>query len=85
MDTSMGSTSDETPAKVDYEELQDSGSVPDILMIPMDATYQADTDFAAIFQEANKAVDAGILPTLNAAGSSGSYFVKNLEKVSHIW
>lgn len=40
-----------------------------------------DPEYAAIAQEAERAIEGGVLPMRIAAGSSGSYFVRNLEGV----
>ena len=40
-----------------------------------------DPEYAAIAKDAERAIEGGILPIRIAAGSSGSYFVRNLEGV----
>ena len=72
----------EAPSRVDYEKLEESTSVPDILMIQVDNAYQGDTDFVIMIQEADKAFQADILPELIKEGSSGSYMMKNPQSVS---
>ena len=46
--------------------------------------YQSsnDADFQAAVQQARQAIEQDVLPERIAAGSSGSYFVKNLDDVS---
>jgi hypothetical protein len=40
-----------------------------------------DNEYADIIKQAERAIEGGILPVRIAAGSSGSYFVRNLEGV----
>lgn len=40
-----------------------------------------DVNFAEVIKEAERAIDAGVLPVRISVGSSGSYFVRNLEGV----
>ena len=40
-----------------------------------------DDNYAEVIRQAERAIEGGILPIRIAAGSSGSYFVRNLEGV----
>ena len=41
-----------------------------------------DPDYSQVVREAENAIEAGVLPEMIYQGSSGSYFVKNVEGVS---
>jgi hypothetical protein len=43
-----------------------------------------DNEYAEILKQAERAIEGGVLPVRIAAGSSGSYFVRNLEGVCFI-
>ena len=48
---------------------------------PLDLTDFDDREFASLIQQAELAIDNGINPERIVQGSSGSYFVKNIENV----
>jgi hypothetical protein len=48
---------------------------------PWNSDLVEDFDYSEIIKQAEKAIEAGILPLRIPAGSSGSYFVRNLEGV----
>jgi len=48
---------------------------------PWNSDVVDDPDYAEIIKEAERAIEAGILPVRIPAGSSGSYFIRNLEGV----
>lgn len=50
---------------------------------PWNTTITDDPEYADVIKQAERAIEGGILPVRIAAGSSGSYFVKNLEGVCH--
>lgn len=44
-----------------------------------------DLEYRQVIRQAERAIDGGILPVRIVAGSSGSYFVRNLEGVSFVF
>ena len=50
---------------------------------PWNTNITDDPEYADVIKQAERAIEGGILPIRIAAGSSGSYFVKNLEGVCH--
>ena len=48
---------------------------------PWNTNITDDPEYAEIIKQAERAIEGGILPVRIAAGSSGSYFVRNLEGV----
>ncbi len=48
---------------------------------PWNTSMTDDVDYVDVIKQAERAIEAGILPIRIAAGSSGSYFVRNLEGV----
>lgn len=70
-----------TPDKGSYEELKDT-LYSDILMYPLESN-QGDGEFASIVFEAQLAVDCDVQAELIIAGTSGSYFTRDREKVSN--
>jgi hypothetical protein len=44
-----------------------------------------DNEYAEILKQAERAIEGGVLPVRIAAGSSGSYFVRNLEGVCFLF
>lgn len=58
---------------------------PDIIMTPLGCVTSdgqgRDPEFDDVMQEADFAINCGILPQLISAGSSGSYFVRNRNSV----
>ena len=75
-------TSSKVPSKSDYEDLT-AVSYAELLMLPADQG-EYDYEFANLIFEAQYAVDVGVQPELIQAGSSGSYFLRNREKVSRL-
>jgi len=67
-------------SKSDYEDLT-AVNYAELLMLPPDQG-EYDYEFANMIFEAQYAVDVGIEPELITSGSSGSYFLRNREKVS---
>lgn len=61
-------------------ELTDSLHSP-----PWNTNITDDPEYTDVIKQAERAIDGGILPVRIAAGSSGSYFVRNLEGVSFIY
>lgn len=59
-------------------ELVDNPHLP-----PWNTNITDDPDYSDVIRQAERAIEGGILPVRIAAGSSGSYFVPNLEGVSH--
>jgi hypothetical protein len=51
---------------------------------PWNTSINDDLEYADFIKQAERAIEGGILPARIAAGSSGSYFVRNLEGVCHI-
>ena len=43
----------------------------------------SDPDFRKLVRSAESAIEAGVNPEMIAQGSSGSYFVKNIDNVRH--
>lgn len=71
-----------TPNKSSYEELKDAAG-PDILMYPAcDESGSCDNDFAGLVYESLLALESGIQAELIASGTSGSYYMKDRNKVS---
>ena len=77
-------------SEVDYEELpstpadqENHHSSPSQVYPAEKEQYQTDSQFGLLLLEGELAIDEGILPELSAQGSSGSYFVKNRQAVSH--
>lgn len=53
--------------------------------IDFSEAFQADQEFTALVHEAELAIEANVLPERIYQGSSGSYYVKNLQhEVSHL-
>jgi hypothetical protein len=50
-------------------------------LVPWSANLIDDVEYAEIIKQAERAIEGGILPVRIASGSSGSYFVRNLEGV----
>jgi len=50
---------------------------------PWNTSITDDFEYADVIKQAERAIEGGILPVRIAAGSSGSYFVRNLEGVCH--
>jgi hypothetical protein len=50
---------------------------------PWNNNITDDPEYADVIKQAERAIEGGILPVRIAAGSSGSYFVRNLEGVCH--
>ena len=48
---------------------------------PWNTNITDDPEYADIIKQAERAIEGGVLPVRIAAGSSGSYFVRNLEGV----
>ncbi len=48
---------------------------------PWNTNLINDPDYAEVVKQAERAIEGGVLPVRIAAGSSGSYFVRNLEGV----
>lgn len=48
---------------------------------PWNMNITDDPDYAEVIKQAERAIEGGILPVRIAAGSSGSYFARNLEGV----
>jgi len=59
-------------------ELADDPHLP-----PWNLNIIDDVEYADVIKQAERAIEGGILPVRIAAGSSGSYFVRNLEGVCH--
>jgi hypothetical protein len=59
-------------------ELSDNHHLP-----PWNSNITDDPEYADVIKQAERAIEGGILPVRIAAGSSGSYFVRNLEGVRH--
>jgi len=59
-------------------ELSDNHHLP-----PWNNNITDDPEYADVIKQAERAIEGGILPVRIAAGSSGSYFVRNLEGVCH--
>ena len=57
-------------------ELMDNPHLP-----PWNINITDDPEYADVIKQAERAIEGGILPIRIAAGSSGSYFVRNLEGV----
>jgi hypothetical protein len=57
-------------------ELADDPYLP-----PWNTNINDDLEYADVIKQAERAIEGGILPVRIAAGSSGSYFVRNLEGV----
>lgn len=55
-------------------ELSDTHHLP-----PWNTDIIDDADYSEVIRQAERAIEGGILPVRIAAGSSGSYFVRNLE------
>lgn len=73
-----------TPNKSSYEELKDNG-VPEISVYPTcDESNPADAEFVGLVYESLLAIESGVQAELIKAGSSGSYFVKDRNKVSYL-
>ncbi len=72
-----------SPNRKDYEELRESGSMPDILMVKLEGheAQCSDVQYTALFHEAKMAIDQDFTPELIRAGSSGSYVLKNRQSV----
>lgn len=51
---------------------------------PWNTNILDDHEYADVIKQAERAIEGGILPVRIAAGSSGSYFVRNLEGVCTI-
>ena len=59
-------------------ELADNPHLP-----PWNIYITDDAEYSDIVKQAERAIEGGILPVRIAAGSSGSYFVRNLEGVCY--
>jgi len=59
-------------------ELTDNPHLP-----PWNTGITDDPEYADVIKQAERAIEGGILPVRIAAGSSGSYFVRNLEGVCY--
>lgn len=73
-----------TPDKNSYEELKDVAG-PDIVMYihPVcDESNPSETEFSGFVYEAHMALDLGIPAELIKAGTSGSYCIRDRNKVS---
>jgi len=57
-------------------ELSDNHHLP-----PWNTDISDDADYYEIIRQSERAIEGGVLPVRIAAGSSGSYFVRNLEGV----
>lgn len=55
---------------------------PDVISI--NNTFQDDPEYTAIVREAENAIDQGIYPERISKGSSGSYFVRDVQLVSSL-
>jgi hypothetical protein len=51
---------------------------------PWNICITDDLEYADVIKQAERAIEGGILPMRIAAGSSGSYFVRNLEGVCQV-
>jgi hypothetical protein len=58
-------------------------SADDPHLPPWNTHITDDFEYADVVKQAERAIEGGILPVRIAAGSSGSYFVRNLEGVCH--
>ena len=74
-------SSEDSPSKVDYEELDESLPAEPVL-VPFDGTVSSDELFRNVVREGQLAIHGCILPSLIPSGSSGSYFIKNRKGVS---
>lgn len=74
-----------TPDKNSYEELKDVAG-PDIVMYPAcDESNPSETEYSGYVYEAYLAVDSGIPAELIKAGTSGSYYIRDRNKVRELF
>jgi hypothetical protein len=59
-------------------ELADNPHLP-----PWNTNIVDDPEYVDVIKQSERAIEGGILPVRIAAGSSGSYFVRNLEGVCY--